>query len=216
MLEIDLVDLCPGNQDATVLLIDTSNRQRFYDVPNGWTFDTGYDTLDLTTLDPQVGQGGSVAIGVEDPDFDPTKVVRMVVWFASSAALDNMKFKYGPCPLDPCLLGACCLGGGQCVIESVADCFDDGGSFRGPATTCDECFFDAHAPENLPEESFQPRSGRPSADVNGDGNVDYDDLGAMLQEWGDCPPAGKPCPGDLDGNGIVDALDLKQLVDVWR
>ncbi len=51
-------------------------------------------------------------------------------------------------------------------------------------------------------------------DLNGDGAVDGDDLGALLGAWGPCPPD-PPCDADLDGNGIVDGGDLGVLLGNW-
>jgi len=95
---IDLIDLCEGNQSATVTLIDTEGRERVYTVPAGWTNDInaegppGFLTLDLTTLDPQPGQHDTEATAAEDPDFDPMSVIRFEVFFESSAATDNIVF----------------------------------------------------------------------------------------------------------------------------
>jgi len=49
-----------------------------------------------------------------------------------------------------------------------------------------------------------------TADFNGDGKVDGNDLGVLLGEWGS--------PGtqaDLDGNGVVDGADLGTLLGQW-
>jgi len=50
------------------------------------------------------------------------------------------------------------------------------------------------------------------ADLNGDGVVDGNDLGALLGAWGSCPA---PCPADLDGNGVVNGADLGTLLGAW-
>jgi len=71
LLSIDLVDI-DHNGPAELFLLDGSGRTRTYDVPMSWTRDVfaqgpnGFDTLDLTTLTPQVGEGGAVATAVED------------------------------------------------------------------------------------------------------------------------------------------------------
>ncbi len=36
-----------------------------------------------------------------------------------------------------------------------------------------------------------------------------------LKAWFDCPPAADPCPGDLNGDGRVDAADLGMLIAMW-
>lgn len=61
---------------------------------------------------------------------------------------------------------------------------------------------------NVPDECEQGQDG----DVDGDGDVDFDDLISLLSSWGPCPP---PCPADLNGDGIVDFDDLLILLASW-
>ena len=53
-------------------------------------------------------------------------------------------------------------------------------------------------------------------DITGDGSVDVDDLLAVINSWGECPPA---CPPDIapapKGNGDVDVDDLLQVINNW-
>jgi hypothetical protein len=49
-----------------------------------------------------------------------------------------------------------------------------------------------------------------AGDVNRDGAVDGDDLGALLASWGTADAA-----MDLTGDGIVDAADLAVLIAAW-
>jgi murein tripeptide amidase MpaA len=49
----------------------------------------------------------------------------------------------------------------------------------------------------------------PSGDLNGDGDIDAEDLAILLGNWGG---AGL---GDLDGNGTIDAADLALLLGSW-
>ncbi len=49
------------------------------------------------------------------------------------------------------------------------------------------------------------------ADVDDSGEVDFDDLLAVLGAWGDCPG----CPEDVDGSGGVDFDDLLTLVAAY-
>ncbi|MFO0829423.1 MAG: laminin B domain-containing protein [Phycisphaerales bacterium] len=49
----------------------------------------------------------------------------------------------------------------------------------------------------------------PTADLNGDGQVNAADLGILLGAWG------TPGPGDLDGDGVVSAADLAILLGAW-
>jgi hypothetical protein len=54
-----------------------------------------------------------------------------------------------------------------------------------------------------------------SADVDDDGDVDFQDLLLVLAEWGDCPDPPAECPGDIDGDGDVDFEDLLLLLSMW-
>jgi hypothetical protein len=49
-------------------------------------------------------------------------------------------------------------------------------------------------------------------DVDGDGVVNIDDLLAVIEHWGECPP---PCDADLDGNGVVNIDDLLAVILHW-
>jgi len=98
-VSVDLIDIdaFPGDQTATVTLIDGGGLTRTYDVPTGWTTDisvsggAGYGTLDLATLAPQPGDS-SVATASEDAGFDGNDVVSMTVFLTSSGAIDNLQF----------------------------------------------------------------------------------------------------------------------------
>ncbi len=52
-----------------------------------------------------------------------------------------------------------------------------------------------------------------SADLNEDGVVDGQDLGALIGAWGPCLDG--PCDGDLDGDGQVGGGDLAILIGAW-
>ena len=49
------------------------------------------------------------------------------------------------------------------------------------------------------------------ADLDGNGDVDFGDILAVLSVWGDCPG----CPEDLDGSGVVDFADLLIVLSAW-
>jgi len=49
------------------------------------------------------------------------------------------------------------------------------------------------------------------ADVDGDGDVGFDDLLALFGAWGACGG----CPEDLDGDGVVGVSDIGVLLSLW-
>lgn len=54
------------------------------------------------------------------------------------------------------------------------------------------------------------------ADINGTGTVNVDDLLAVINAWGPCPPGS--CPADiapLGGNGVVNVDDLLAVINGW-
>jgi hypothetical protein len=48
-------------------------------------------------------------------------------------------------------------------------------------------------------------------DINGDGNVNVDDLLEVISSWGPC----SGCSADINGDGTVNVTDLLSLVDAW-
>lgn len=112
-LSIDLIDI-NGNGPAWVTLVDGATRTRTYDVPMNWTHDVlvaplGWDTLDLTTLAGQLGEGGATATASEMPGFDPADVVQIRVEFDGSGGLTNLKWV--PAPGTAVLAGLAGLAG---------------------------------------------------------------------------------------------------------
>lgn len=62
----------------------------------------------------------------------------------------------------------------------------------------------------------------PTGDVNNDGITNVDDLLAVINSWGPCPPPGPgTCPADIappgppPGNGIVNIDDLLTVINNW-
>ncbi len=102
MESIDLIDINGNNQDVLLILTDSTGETRTYDVPSSWTKDidvagpNGFDTLDLTTLADQLGEGGSTATASETALFDPSNVIQMSVSFNGSGGLDNVRFIPAP------------------------------------------------------------------------------------------------------------------------
>jgi len=100
LLSIDLVDADSPNL-TTVKMTDTFGRMRTYTVGDNFSFDinkiapgtgNGYQTLDLTTLAVQVGEGGGMASAAEDVGFNPLSVLRLEVAIIGSVGIDNLSF----------------------------------------------------------------------------------------------------------------------------
>ena len=92
-----LVDINPPpNQGASVKLVDANGLMRLYSVQPGWTGtygDAGPWRLDLTTLEPQRGNGTPRwATAVQDPGFLATNVVQIVVHMTGFGAIDELTF----------------------------------------------------------------------------------------------------------------------------
>jgi hypothetical protein len=50
-------------------------------------------------------------------------------------------------------------------------------------------------------------------DANGDGQVNVDDIIAVILDWGECPPP--DCTADLNRDGVVDVDDLTEVILNW-
>ncbi len=59
---------------------------------------------------------------------------------------------------------------------------------------------------------FDILDGGVSGDVNGDGEVNINDLLAIISAWGPC----KSCDEDLDDNGMVDVTDILLVIGNWN
>ena len=94
---IDLVDIDSG-VTVDVYLLNADKTYRHYYVPSHWTNEinttgrNGYDTLDLTTLANQQGEGGATAYVTTDSNhaFDPSQVSYLAIKLAGSGAIDNI------------------------------------------------------------------------------------------------------------------------------
>lgn len=104
LLSLDLIDI-DNSASMDIVLADKDGLSRTYTVPQTWTFDVdqdgpnGFDTLDLTLLTPQVGEGGGVATAIEDAGFNPANVVKLEITTSGSSGIDNLVFVPGPSSL---------------------------------------------------------------------------------------------------------------------
>ncbi|MEM8679883.1 MAG: hypothetical protein AAGF97_11065 [Planctomycetota bacterium] len=111
MTSIDLADI-NGNSATDVLLTDDMGLTRTYSVPNEWTGDLAFATLDLTTLMPQSGPGpGGDATAMEDAGFNASSVISMSIAFSGSGGVNNIIFIPEPSTPWLGLLGSLGLAG---------------------------------------------------------------------------------------------------------
>jgi len=119
MLSVKLVDVDGGNE-VLVTMVDVDGRTRLYSVPAGWSFDlsaegpNGYDTLDMTSLAPQMGEGGAASTALEDDGFDSSRVTSVFFEFSGSGGLDDVSFRVIPTPGGAGLLA---MAGGATLIR---------------------------------------------------------------------------------------------------
>jgi hypothetical protein len=138
-------------------------------------------------------------------------------------------------------MGACCLESGTCLAGpmSPADCASQGGTFLGHGSTCPStacvapigsCCLGKACLTDLTQADCEtgfggvwagPNTTCPAAcppcfaDVDNNGNVDADDLVAVILGWGQC----SNCPPDIHpspfGNNQVNADDLVMVILSW-
>jgi hypothetical protein len=54
-----------------------------------------------------------------------------------------------------------------------------------------------------------------AADIDRDGDVDVEDVLALLSSWGECPDPPARCAADVNGDGVVDTADLLVVLSSW-
>ncbi len=55
----------------------------------------------------------------------------------------------------------------------------------------------------------------PPQDINCDGHVNVNDLLAVINHWGRCPPQPYACAADINGDGTVNVNDLLAVINNW-
>lgn len=125
----------------------------------------------------------------------------------TSGTYQGVGTKCGPNPC-PQPIGACCLMGGICQEDQTEiECNGNGGTFQGPGSVCD------------PNPCLQP----PGACCLPDGSCQFLDSAACSLANGDfqgtdilCQDVTCPvscCPGDMQGDGDIDLIDLDPLIN---
>jgi hypothetical protein len=84
--------------------------------------------------------------------------------------------------------GACCFGGGGCLLLTEDDCNTAGGTFAGPGTEC-------------------PTDCTCDGDANGDSVVDVNDITYIVSRLGN-----NGADGDANGDSVIDVNDITYVV----
>lgn len=98
-------------------------------------------------------------------------------------------------------VGAACFSNGFCLILTEAEAFNAGATWAGPGTTCDDLNGNGVADEC---ESCPP-------DINGDGNVNTQDVIAFLNLW-----VAEDDRADFDDNDLIDTRDVISFLNAWN
>ncbi len=110
LLSLDLIDI-DGHGAVDVILEDGNGNFRTFNVGASWTHDIysqgpiGWDTLDLTSLESQLGEGGGTATAWQDVLFDSSDVMWLTVELSGSAAIDNLVYNIPAPPVLFALVG---------------------------------------------------------------------------------------------------------------
>ena len=68
--------------------------------------------------------------------------------------------------------------------------------------------------DELTEDEVEEQPTEPSADLNGDGTIDKDDIEIFRAEFGAVPDDDSELMADLDGDGMVTLLDFQILISM--
>ena len=100
----------------------------------------------------------------------------------------------------------------DCISEVGAQ-FGNGFSWQGVISVTDSGGNLVKDFTLIDEHGVDWVTGSPIADITGDGQVNVDDLLAVINSWGDCPPG--ICAADVVDDGTVDVDDLLLVVNGW-
>ena len=131
---------------------------------------------------------GNDEYGLQIPPLTPNGVIQIDAGYYHS-------IQNSPAP------GACCVAVG-CEQMSQEDCAAVGGEWLGEEISCDAC--DALI------GACCVVSGCTQLD-----EVACNQLGGGWTSGGSCDDCQSPCPADLNGDDLVDVLDLLELIAAW-
>ncbi|NNF42811.1 MAG: hypothetical protein HKO59_15925 [Phycisphaerales bacterium] len=117
-----------------------------------------------------------------------------------------------PSPATPLpFLGRRRTGGAWDILETVTD-GPESAWYRG-LTVDDDCsaWVVGQQQPLLAAAVRLDGDTEPNPDIDGDGQVGFSDLLAVLSAWGPC----SGCPADLDGDGLVGLIDLLIILSAW-
>ncbi len=93
------------------------------------------------------------------------------------------------------------------------DCLDLGGAYAGDGTPCGtngECIWSSVTGACCLADLCLDTTESHCSDLEGDYQGDLSTCSEL-----ECSAGGTDCPGDADGNGVVDVLDLLKVIEFW-
>lgn len=183
---------CPDT-DCTLSDPDAVARQQIYDETTSQFTDISFSVVeDSVPGDGMTPFGGNVILDVDPLFEDPAagdfrlQLASMAVDFGDDAAIQDAAF-----------------------IDRFD--FDGDMDFSEPSPELDG------RPRKLDTDvdagAYEQFAGPCVADVNGDLQVDFDDLLSVLNSFGPCPPG--PCESDVNGDGQVEFVDIVTVLNNW-
>ena len=103
--------------------------------------------------------------------------------------------------------GACCFGTGSCLYTSMENCLELGGDFFGVQSTCNSTPCPQPGACCLPDGSCTLLASWACIDQGGQFNGVAVPCNAVQ--------CAAPCNADLDGSGVVDVVDMLDLLAAW-
>lgn len=108
------------------------------------------------------------------------------------------------------VLDSCELEDNDCNTNGIPDDCEGFEDCNGNGTG-DVCDIASGASQDINQDGV-PDECQCIADIISDGVVDFQEVLAILNDWGPCGP---PCPPDINADGEVSFIDLLRVLDAW-
>ena len=165
------------------------------------------DPANMPTLRLSWTKEAGVTVTIAFPSNAP-----QVIWSNQGAeyfdALDCIDWSIGFAGRNGALSQDVLIGDVQFGYEFVPANVDNAG---GPRNTIDDTDGDNVRRSLIIEYAAAPAC---PADLNGDSNVDVQDLLQVIADWGACADPSS-CPSDIDGDGLVAIEELLTVIGSW-